>query len=289
MGARSASAVWDSKQTVYPPSKFSRLTSRPSTVTVSEAVALDTFGIAFSLRRSGFDVDDARERMGGGASVRSPNHTMAAGGYGHPRAALEQVVLVHVCRGGSAGGDPELAEDVAHVPFDGPLADHQSGSDLAVRLPGRDQPDHLGLAGAQHIGRTGRLQPGSVGNGTKLGEGRTCRVRFELCAVRVAEGMAGSANLDADAGFLIRCTELDPQARGHPQSAEGRFRLAGGEQNAAVGRGRQRAQERGPQHCGGVSQLRGGRAGAVDVVSGQADLDVGRKQPRARYGTGRLA
>jgi len=84
MGARSASAVWDSKQTVYPPSKFSRLTSRPSTVTVSEAVTLDTFGIAFSVRRSGFDVDDARERTGGGASARAPNHAMAAAGYRHP-------------------------------------------------------------------------------------------------------------------------------------------------------------------------------------------------------------
>src|SRR5215475_2109244 len=235
MGARSASAVWDSKQTVYPPSKFSRLTSRPSTVTVSDAVALDTFGIAFSLRRSGFDADDAKRRTGGGASERAPNHAMAAGGYGHPRAALEQVVFVHVCRGGSAGGDPELAEDVAHVPFDGPLADHQSGSDLAVRLPGRDQPDHLGLAGAQNIGRTGRLQPGSVGSGTQLGEGRPCRVRFEFCAVRVAEGTAGGADLGADPGFLVRRAELDPQARGHPQPAQGRFRLAGGEQNAAVG------------------------------------------------------
>src|SRR6266480_7567482 len=191
-------------------SKFSRLTSRPSTVTVSEAVALDTFGIAFSLHRGGFDVDDAKERTRGGAYARAPNRTMATAGCGHPWVALEleQVVLVHVCRGGSAGVDAKLAEDVAHVPFDGPLADHQGGSDLAVRLPGRDQPDHLGLPLAQDIGRTGRLQPGSVGSGTEPGERGPCRVRFERRAVAVAQGTTGDANLDADPSYLIWCTQL---------------------------------------------------------------------------------
>lgn len=51
-----------------------------------------------------------------------------------PRTRSDQLMFVRVCRGGRARRQAELVEDVAQVPFDGPLADEELAGDRPVRL-----------------------------------------------------------------------------------------------------------------------------------------------------------
>ena len=75
----------------------------------------------------------------------------------------EQSVLVGGGGGRGARGDAELGEDVAHVPVDGALAEHERGGDRLVGLAGGDQAQDLELAlgeamrvGAARRGRASR-------------------------------------------------------------------------------------------------------------------------------------
>src|SRR5215204_4043659 len=53
-------------------------------------------------------------------------------------------------RGGAGSGiDTELAEDVGDVGVDGAVADEKRGPNLAIGLPGDEQPEHLQLATSQ--------------------------------------------------------------------------------------------------------------------------------------------
>ena len=64
----------------------------------------------------------------------------------------DQLMAVGVSGGLGAVGDAGLVEDALEVEGDGVLADDECLGDLAVRLAGRDQPQHLDLALGQPIG-----------------------------------------------------------------------------------------------------------------------------------------
>src|SRR3954464_1844492 len=69
---------------------------------------------------------------------------------------LHQPVLIGVRRGGGAGGDVELAEDVGEVTGDGLLAEGEVCRDLRVAAAGGDEAEYLDLAGGEAGGEARR-------------------------------------------------------------------------------------------------------------------------------------
>src|SRR5688572_27204092 len=62
------------------------------------------------------------------------------------RRGRDEAVLVGVGGRRGARGEAELGKNVAHVPRNRLLADHEIGGDAAVCLAGREQPQDLALA-----------------------------------------------------------------------------------------------------------------------------------------------
>ena len=89
----------------------------------------------------------ARANRAGNRAVSASERVKASAGA-EPGFSLEKLVFVGVRRGSRSRGQVEFVEDVAQVPFDGPLADEELRCDLPVGLARRDQPQHLDLARA---------------------------------------------------------------------------------------------------------------------------------------------
>src|SRR5437867_4017507 len=80
------------------------------------------------------------------ASEEPPNLPPQAAWVLPPTRGSDEVVLVGVRGGRGARGDPQLREDVAHVPVYRPLAEHELAGDGPVRRAPGDETKHLQLA-----------------------------------------------------------------------------------------------------------------------------------------------
>src|SRR5688572_24995325 len=129
---------------------------------------------------------------------------------------LDDLVLVRVGGGRGARRDPELVEDVAHVPRDGLLADHELGSDRAVGLAGREQDQNLDLARSQAAGNTGivharnALQASEIGRGSKVRERRARGVELHIRTFVVREGSVRESDEQTHARGFVWSIELAP-------------------------------------------------------------------------------
>ena len=112
-------------------------------------------------------------------------------------------------RGGgglTAAGYAELAENVGHVHAGGFHGDEQLAGDLPVAVPGRDEPEHLVLAG-------GESQRGSGNRGVAGSPGR---VRLVSWPVQGAEGDPGPPGDQGDVAAQRPGAELLGQRAGAP-------------------------------------------------------------------------
>ena len=71
----------------------------------------------------------------------------------------------------SAGGDLQLDEDLAQMPFDGSRAEEQPGCGLSVRQPVADQPGDLGLLAGELDAGLGGAFAGGLTGGSELTSG----------------------------------------------------------------------------------------------------------------------
>ena len=112
-------------------------------------------------------------------------------------------------------GDAELGEDVLQVASDRVLADDELGGDLAVRLAGRDEAEHLQLSCAQAM-RVGsrrvaeQVDAREVRRGGQALEDLTGRRELERRTLLVAESSARQSDENAHAGHLVRRVQLLP-------------------------------------------------------------------------------
>src|SRR4029453_83423 len=87
--------------------------------------------------------DEIWTRRARTASDEPPNLlTSGVGTSTHTRAS-DEVVLIGVRGGRGASGNAQLREDVAHVPVDRPIAEHELGGDRPVRRASGDEAQHL--------------------------------------------------------------------------------------------------------------------------------------------------
>src|SRR5439155_26721687 len=102
-----------------------------------------------------------------------------------------QVVLEGERGCSGSRGEPELREDVLDVASHRVLADHECRRDLAVALPGCDEPQHLELARRKTVlaGRRG-VEPRQIRLCTEALEKSACRVELQCRGALVAERTA---------------------------------------------------------------------------------------------------
>ena len=117
--------------------------------------------------------------------------------------------------------DTELAEDVLQMAGHGVLADDQRGRDLAVRPPGRHQPEHLDFTSGEPLVRAvapgQRVDPRLVGLGAELmrTSPERCPARARQCRGRRPPGTPGRSG-----------PWLGPPRRGLPDAATSPARVA---------------------------------------------------------------
>jgi hypothetical protein len=163
---------------------------------------------------------------------------------------LHQAVLVGVGGGRRPGGQAQLGVDVAEVARHRLLAQDQVGGDRAVGLAGRDQAEHLDVAGGRPAGRPGgrpagqRLHPRQLRDGAELLEHPAGRVQLHLRAVVVPQPPAGQPEQDPDPRPLVRHVQRLPGRPGAAQRGQGSPHVALGEQDRAARVGGQRVQQR---------------------------------------------
>jgi ABC-type lipopolysaccharide export system ATPase subunit len=112
----------------------------------------------------------------------------------------------------AAGGDPELREDLAHVPFHGSATEVSLGGDLGIGVAFRGQPGDVGLLGRQVRARLEGTSPNGFAGGEELAAstfGERLDAHRGQCFVRGAQ-LASRIHTTALSAQPFAVAELSP-------------------------------------------------------------------------------
>ena len=171
------------------------------------------------------------------------------------------------------------------------LADNERRGDLAVRLAGGDEPQHLELARRQPVlALRRRLEPHEIRLGAEPLEDLPRCVVLQGCRLVVSEQVAGVSDQHACPCDLVGSVERTPRLPGRPQRDERLARLTLREVHRAASVGDDRSQHRALVASRDLLELQARTPRGLDLARREHDLDERGKEARAveRRRRGRL-